>query len=252
MAQEPGPSGAGDRKEQLGSAQGHGEGHERAGICPQHTLELDWFCSTERRLVCAQCPSQGGCRGHCVRPLAEEAVERRNKIVDQCETLQLQSAVTTKYVTEVLPEKKQHVVSAASSAREVLIRRLNLVRNVCETEEQRLLEMVHTEEERAHQNILTQQVHWTESLQKLDTLRTYLVTMITATDDRSLVQAEEEIYERMEEAEGILKPQESEKLNFNPQCIQSPLMSRLWAAAVLCWNSAQMKSTLMRKQSAHS
>ncbi|XP_060107380.1 B box and SPRY domain-containing protein isoform X1 [Heteronotia binoei] len=240
MAQEPGPSGAGDRKEQLGSAQGHGEGHERAGICPQHTLELDWFCSTERRLVCAQCPSQGGCRGHCVRPLAEEAVERRNKIVDQCETLQLQSAVTTKYVTEVLPEKKQHVVSAASSAREVLIRRLNLVRNVCETEEQRLLEMVHTEEERAHQNILTQQVHWTESLQKLDTLRTYLVTMITATDDRSLVQAEEEIYERMEEAEGILKPQESEKLNFNPQCIQSPLMSRLWAAAVLCWNSDEI------------
>lgn len=44
---------------------------------------------------------------------------------------------------------------------------------------------------------------------------------------------------RMEEAEGILKPQESEKLNFNPQCIQSPLMSRLWAAAVLCWNSGQ-------------
>ncbi|KAL8174285.1 UNVERIFIED_CONTAM: hypothetical protein K2H54_041440 [Gekko kuhli] len=183
---------------------------------------------------------------------AAPSMDTENKIVDQCETLQLQSAVTAKYVAEVLPEKKQHVVSAASSAREVLIRRLNLVRSVCESEEQRLLEMVHTEEERAHQNILTQQVHWTESLRKLDALRTYLVAMITATDDRSLVQAEEEIYERMEEAEGILKPQESEKLNFNPQCIQSPLMSRLWAAAVLCWNSAQMKSTLMRKQSAHS
>ncbi|XP_077161444.1 B box and SPRY domain-containing protein isoform X3 [Paroedura picta] len=252
MAQEPGPRGPEDRGDQMGSAQGHGEGRGSAGICPEHALELGWFCCAERRLVCAQCWSQGSCRGHCVRRLAEEATERRNKIVDQCETLQLQSAVTAKYVAEVLPEKKQHVVSAASSAREVLIQRLNLVRNVCESEEQRLLEVVHTEEERAHQNILTQQVHWTESQRKLDALRTYLVAMITATDDHSLVQAEEEIYERLEEAEGILKPQESEKLNFNLQCIQSPLISRLWAAAVLCWNSAQMTSTLMRKQSAHS
>ncbi|XP_048368093.1 B box and SPRY domain-containing protein [Sphaerodactylus townsendi] len=239
MAQEPRASGAEERREQPGCAQGQGrrDGRPSAGICPDHALERGWFCCTERRLVCAQCPSQGSCRGHRGRPLAEEAAERRNRIVDHCETLQLQSAVTAKYVAEVLPEKKQHVVSAASSAREVLIRRLNLVRNVCESEEQRLLEMVHTEEERAHQNILTQHVHWTESLRKLDAIRTYLVTMITAKDDHGLVQAEEEIFERMEEAEGILKPRESEKLNFNPQCIQSPLMSRLWAAAVLCWNS---------------
>lgn len=59
--------------------------------------------------------------------------------------------------------------------------------NACENEEQRLLEKVHAEEERAHQSILTQQVHWTEALQKLDALRTYLVDMITNLDDQGLV-----------------------------------------------------------------
>lgn len=34
-------------------------------------------------------------------------------------------------------------------------------------------------------------------------------------------------------AEGILEPQESVKLNFNQQCVQSPLLHRLWASAVL-------------------
>lgn len=79
------------------------------------------------------------------------------------------------------------VQSAASWARETVIQRLIFVRNVCENEEQRLLEKVHTEEERTHQSILTQRAHWTESLQKLATLRTYLVDMITNLDDRGLV-----------------------------------------------------------------
>ncbi|XP_062995508.1 B box and SPRY domain-containing protein-like [Elgaria multicarinata webbii] len=224
------------------AARGPGEGRGGfAGTCPEHALALDWFCCGGRRLVCAQCPTcPGGCRGHRLRPLAEEAAERRNKIVDQCESLQLQRATIARFVGEVLPEKEQHLVSTASNAREVLIQRLNLVRSVCESEEQRLLEVAHTEEERAHQNLLTQQVHWNESLQKLDSLRTYLVAMITTTDDHSLVQAEEEIFERTEEAEGILMPQESERLNFNSRCIQSPLLSRLWAAAVLCWASDEV------------
>lgn len=38
---------------------------------------------------------------------------------------------------------------------------------------------------------------------------------------------------RTEEAEGILDPQESEKLNFNEKCTRSPLLSQLWATAVL-------------------
>ena len=43
----------------------------------------------------------------------------------------------------------------------------------------------------------------------------------------------------MEEAEGILQPQESEKLNFNLHCIQSPLVNRLWALAVLSQATGQ-------------
>ncbi|XP_063172591.1 B box and SPRY domain-containing protein isoform X2 [Candoia aspera] len=202
--------------------------------CPEHGLDVCWFCCSERRPVCAQCPGQGGCRGHRVRPLAEEAAERRNQIVDHCERVQLQSASIARFVAEVLPEKKQHVVSTASKAREGLIRRLNFIRQVCDSEEQRLLEAAQTEEERAQQSILTQEVHWRESLQKLDALRSYLVAVITATNDCSLVQAEEEISLRTEEAEGILMPRESKELSFHSWCIHSPLARRLWASAVLC------------------
>lgn len=38
---------------------------------------------------------------------------------------------------------------------------------------------------------------------------------------------------RTEEAEGILDPQESDKLNFNEKCIRSPLLTQLWVTAVL-------------------
>uniref|UniRef100_A0A8B9U1Q1 B-box and SPRY domain containing n=1 Tax=Anas zonorhyncha TaxID=75864 RepID=A0A8B9U1Q1_9AVES len=155
----------------------------------------------------------------------------QNKLVDQCERLQLQSAAIAKHMAEVLPAKSQS--TAANGARELVIQRLMFVGKVCENEEQRLLENVHTEEERVHQSILTQQEHWTEALQKLDALRTYLVDMITNKDDQGLVRAEKEIFERTEVAEGILEPQESVKLNFNQQCVQSPLLHRLWASAVL-------------------
>lgn len=40
-------------------------------------------------------------------------------------------------------------------------------------------------------------------------------------------------------AEGILEPQESLKLNFNQSCVQSPLLHRLWASAVLCCLAGQ-------------
>ncbi|XP_027326608.2 B box and SPRY domain-containing protein [Anas platyrhynchos] len=164
---------------------------------------------------------------------AGRAAELRNKLVDQCERLQLQSAAIAKHMAEVLPAKSQSVLTAANGARELVIQRLMFVGKVCENEEQRLLENVHTEEERVHQSILTQQEHWTEALQKLDALRTYLVDMITNKDDQGLVRAEKEIFERTEVAEGILEPQESVKLNFNQQCVQSPLLHRLWASAVL-------------------
>lgn len=104
---------------------------------------------------------------------------------------------------------------------------------MCESEEQRLLEQVHGEEERAHQSILTQRVHWAEALQKLDTIRGSLVDMLTHLDDLQLIQKEQEIFERTEEAEGILDPKESEKLNFNEKCTRSPLLTQLWATAIL-------------------
>ncbi|XP_027762831.1 B box and SPRY domain-containing protein [Empidonax traillii] len=158
----------------------------------------------------------------------------RDKLVDRCERIQLQSAAIARHVDEVLPAKDQAVLSAASAARELVIQRLLFVGKACENEEQRLLERVHAEEERAHQSILTQQVHWTQALHKLGALRTYLVDMITNLDDQGLLRAEREIFERTEVAEGILEPQESLKLNFNQTCVQSPLLHRLWASAVLC------------------
>ncbi|NXT90611.1 BSPRY protein, partial [Anhinga rufa] len=159
----------------------------------------------------------------------------QNKIVDRCERLQLQSAAITRHVDEVLPAKDQGVLNAANAARELVIQRLTFVGNACENEEQRLLEKVHAEEERAHQSILTQQVHWTEALQKLAALRTYLVDMITNLDDQRLVVSAAPCTEgQVQVAEGILEPQESLKLNFNQTCVQSPLLHRLWASAVLC------------------
>lgn len=79
----------------------------------------------------------------------------------------------------------------ASAARELVIQRLSLVRSLCESEEQRLLEQVHGEEERAHQSILTQRAHWAEALKKLDTLRTSLVGMLTHLDDLQLIVSRE-------------------------------------------------------------
>uniref|UniRef100_A0A663NEW0 B-box and SPRY domain containing n=1 Tax=Athene cunicularia TaxID=194338 RepID=A0A663NEW0_ATHCN len=177
---------------------------------------------------------RGVCRAPSPRrgPRAARGSAFQNKLVDRCERLQLQSAAIARHVDEVLPAKDQGR-AATNAARELVIQRLIFVGNACENEEQRLLERVHTEEERAHQSILTQRVHWTEALQKLAALRTYLVDMITNLDDQDLVSTLQLIFET-EVAEGILEPQESLKLNFNQTCVQSPLLHRLWASAVLC------------------
>ncbi|MXQ88463.1 hypothetical protein E5288_WYG006667 [Bos mutus] len=244
-----------------GAGQGPGPepGSEPGPICPEHGQALNWFCCSERRLVCAACTGLGGrCRGHRIRRAEKRAEELRNKIVDQsprlkapplilpsaflnkivdqCERLQLQSATITKYVADVLPGKNQRAVSTASAARELVIQRLGLVRSLCESEEQRLLEQVHGEEERAHQSILTQRVHWAEALQKLDTIRGSLVDMLTHLDDLQLINLPKSLFfpcTRTEEAEGILDPKESEKLNFNEKCTRSPLLTQLWATAIL-------------------
>ncbi|KAG8542650.1 hypothetical protein GDO81_025807 [Engystomops pustulosus] len=120
----------------------------------------------------------------------------------------------------------------------MIIQRLNFIRDVCDNEEQRLLEEIHAEEERAQQGILTQRAHWTESIKKLSGIRNYLVDMLTKMDDINLIVSENKMEDRTEEAEGILDPQESEKLNFNTNCCQSPLLNRLWALSVLCCTTA--------------
>ncbi|XP_075188595.1 B box and SPRY domain-containing protein isoform X2 [Anomaloglossus baeobatrachus] len=162
----------------------------------------------------------------------------RNKIVDQCEKLQLQTAGIEKYLSDALPAKTPRVASTARTAREMIIQRLNFIRTMCDNEEQRLLEEIHAEEERAQQGILTQRAHWTEATKKLSAIRSYLVDMLTKMDDLSLIVSENKMEDRTEEAEGILEPQESEKLNFNMNCCQSPLLNRLWALSVLCYTSA--------------
>ncbi|XP_068104801.1 B box and SPRY domain-containing protein [Hyperolius riggenbachi] len=202
--------------------------------CSEHGHQLSLFCCQENRLICDQCKSQGSCQTHRTKSLEERATQIRNKIVDQCEKLQLHTAGIEKYLAEALPTKIPRVASTARVARETVIQRLTFIRNVCENEEQRLLEQVHAEEERVQQGVLTQRAHWTESSKKLSGIRNYLVDMLTKMDDLSLINSENEMEERTEEADGVLEPQESEMLNFNMDCVQSPLLNRLWASSVLC------------------
>ncbi|KAE8582092.1 hypothetical protein XENTR_v10019942 [Xenopus tropicalis] len=202
------------------------------GTCREHGGPLLWFCYPESRLICQQCRNR--CQNHRTVPLEERAAQIRNKIVDRCEKLQLQTAGIQKYLGDTLPAKTPRVAATARAARELVIQRLNLIRTVCDNEEQRLLEEVHAEEERAQQGILTQRAHWSDSALKLSGIRTDLVDMLTKLDDLNLISSAEAIEERTEEAEGILEPQESDKLNFNPNCVQSPMLKRLWVSSVFC------------------
>ncbi|XP_075690927.1 B box and SPRY domain-containing protein [Rhinoderma darwinii] len=206
--------------------------------CRDHGQGLSLFCYQEDKLVCAQCKSLGTCQAHRTKPVEERASQIRNKIVDQCEKLQLHTAGIEKFLADALPAKIPRVASTARAARELIIQRLNFIRNVCDNEEQRLLEEIHAEEERAQQGILTQKAHWTESTKKLSGIRNYLVDMLTNMDDLNLIVSENKMDDRTEEAEGILEPQESEKLNFNMNCCQSPLINRLWALSALCCTTA--------------
>ncbi|XP_077331132.1 B box and SPRY domain-containing protein [Lithobates pipiens] len=206
--------------------------------CRDHGDQLSLFCCQEHKLICQECKSHGTCQSHKTKPVEERAAQLRNKIVDQCEKLQLQTAGIEKYLADALPSKSSHVMSKARASREMIIQRLMFIRTVCENEEQRLLEEVHAEEERVQQGILTQKAHWTESSKKLSSIRNYLVDILTKMDDLGLINSETEMDERTEEAEGILEPEESEKLNFNIDRVQSPLLNKLWASSVLCSTTA--------------
>ncbi|XP_018414844.1 PREDICTED: B box and SPRY domain-containing protein [Nanorana parkeri] len=206
--------------------------------CRDHGNQLSLFCYQDQKLICHQCKSHGTCQSHKTKSAEERATQLRNRIVDQCEKLQLQTAGIEKYLAEALPSKIPRVASTARASREMIIQRLTFIRNMCENEEQRLLEEVHAEEERVQQSILTQRAHWTESSKKLSGIRNYLVDMLTKMDDLNLINSESEMDERTEEAEGILEPEESEKLNFNNDCVQSSLLNRLWVSSILCSTTA--------------
>ncbi|KAM9326494.1 B box and SPRY domain-containing protein [Gastrophryne carolinensis] len=209
--------------------------YSETDTCRDHGEQLSLFCCQDHKLICPQCMSLGGnCHSHKTKTLEERASQIRNKIVDQCEKLQLQTAGIEKYLADSLPSKTPRLVSTARASRELVIQRLTFIRNVCENEEQRLLEAVHTEEERVQQGILTQRAHWTEASKKLSSIRNYLVDLVTKTDDLTLINTENEMEERTEEAEGILEPEESGKLNFNMDRVQSPLLNRLLASSILC------------------
>ena len=65
-------------------------GSEPGPLCPEHGQALNWFCCSERRLVCAACTGLGGrCRGHRILRAEKRAEELRNKIVGQCERLKI-------------------------------------------------------------------------------------------------------------------------------------------------------------------
>lgn len=45
----------------------------RAKLCPVHERELQLYCSTEGRLTCSKCVSDGSCQGHKVTELVTRA-----------------------------------------------------------------------------------------------------------------------------------------------------------------------------------
>lgn len=53
-------------------------------VCVDHECELDWFCGTERKLICSQCATVGSCQGHTVTPLATRVTAVRVSPRNSC------------------------------------------------------------------------------------------------------------------------------------------------------------------------
>uniref|UniRef100_A0A667YHS5 B-box and SPRY domain containing n=1 Tax=Myripristis murdjan TaxID=586833 RepID=A0A667YHS5_9TELE len=210
-------------------------------LCVEHESELDWFCSTEQKLICSHCAIVGSCHGHTVTPLASRVAAVRNQLVDVCEKMQLQALRIERFINQTLTAKERTLqVSTASGAREQVLAQVSAVRDALEEEEQRLLEEVHTEEERVEQCLLTQKAHWSQALTKLSQTRSRLVHTLTHTPDAQLAVRNGEIV-MVEEAEGVGEPCDTEQLNLNPGCSDSKLLRGLWASAVLQGPNANLK-----------
>lgn len=57
-------------------------------LCVEHEAVLDWFCGTERKLVCSYCTVVGTCQGHIVTPLADRVTAVRVSFltIEACRT----------------------------------------------------------------------------------------------------------------------------------------------------------------------
>ncbi|XP_061589351.1 B box and SPRY domain-containing protein [Cololabis saira] len=213
-------------------------------LCVEHESELDWYCGTERKPICSLCATAGSCRGHSVTSLGSRVTAVRNQLVDVCEKMQLQAHRIEKFIEQTLTAKEQKLQAAASRAREQVLAQVSAAREALEEEEQRLLEEVQREEERVEQCLLTQRAHWDQSLTNLSQTRSHLVHTLTHTPDAQLVTSVQEIDERVEEAEGVGEPCDTDKLNFNAVCSDSKLLRGLWATALLLGPNAYGSSNL--------
>ncbi|KAM6985376.1 B box and SPRY domain-containing protein [Aplochiton taeniatus] len=159
--------------------------------------------------------------------------------------MQLQALRFERFINQTLVAKEKALQFEASRARERVVAQVNAVREALEEEEQRLLEEVQREEERVDQCLLTQRAHWRQALEALSHTRSSLVHTLTHTPDTLLATASLEIAERVEKAEGLGEPCDTEQLNLNPGCSESKLMKGLWASAILlgpiAYNSVNMK-----------
>ncbi|XP_031133976.1 B box and SPRY domain-containing protein [Sander lucioperca] len=213
-------------------------------FCVEHESELDLFCGTEQRLICSHCAIVGSCHGHTVTPLATRVTAVRNQLVDVCEKMQLQALRIERFIDQTLAAKEQKLQVAASRAREQVLAQVSAAREALEEEEQRLLEGVQREEERVEQCLLTQRAHWSQALASLSQTRSGLVHTLTHTPDTQLVTSVQDIADRVEEAEGVGEPCDTDQLNLNPGCSDSRLLKGLWATAVLLGPNAYGSSFL--------
>ncbi|XP_034402778.1 B box and SPRY domain-containing protein [Cyclopterus lumpus] len=213
-------------------------------VCVEHEAELDWFCGTETKLICSHCAIVGPCHGHTVTPLATRVTAVRNQLVDVCEKMQLQALRVERFINQTLTAKEQKLQVAATRAREQVLAQVNAARDALEEEEQRLLEEVQREEERVEECLLTQRAHWSKALASLTQTRSGLVHTLTHTPDAQLVTSVQEISDRVEEADGVGEPCDTQQLNLKANCSDSKLLRGLWATAVLLGPNAYGSSFL--------
>ncbi|XP_070991387.1 B box and SPRY domain-containing protein-like isoform X1 [Oncorhynchus clarkii lewisi] len=202
-------------------------------LCVEHESDLDWFCCSEQKLICSHCTIVGSCQGHTVTALANRVTAVRNHLVDVCEKMQLQALRIEHFINKTLTAKERALQVEASGARERVVAQVSVVREAVEEEEQRLLEAVQREEERVEQCLLTQRAHWGQALAMLTQTRTRLVHTLTNTPDIQLATSGQEIADRVEDAEGVGEPCDTDRLNLNAGCSDSKLMRGLWASAIL-------------------